>query len=127
MSELKYPHKAPVEFDKFTTKGNTVRLMIYNDDNGKISLKKKVKLKHKPLLCCPHCGGVARIEYKKAYGGVLKGFAVRCKKCYCSSSTQFEGDTVSFGETPTKHWTFADALNYVVDKWNARCEVAANA
>lgn len=118
------------ESDNFTTKGNTARLKVWQDDfNGTIDVKTNLKIKHKPLKRCPYCGGVAKIEYKKPRDSVQKGFAIECKKCGCSSAPVYEGETLSLqrGKPRYGYFSFADALNSVVDKWNTRYEVNANA
>lgn len=114
----------------FTRRGNTIHLEEKNVfTNGTTSVKVAEKIKHKPLKRCPHCGGVAEIEFVNKFGGICSGFIAKCKKCGCSSAPIYEGETLSLqrGKPTYGYFSFADALNYVVDKWNTRYEVNGNA
>lgn len=99
-----------------------------SDENG-LNNSTELKLRHEPLKKCPHCGGIAKIEYEQEWGGLHSGFIAKCKKCGCSSAPQYEGETLSLqrGKPTYGYFSFADALNYVVDKWNTRYEVTADA
>lgn len=111
------------------TSKNEIVLRGWECNNDGLNNSTEVKLKHEPLKKCPHCGGIAKIEYKQEFGTLRSGFFVECKKCGCSSAPKYEGETLALQRKKPKYGyvSFPDALNYVVDKWNTRYEVTANA
>lgn len=113
----------------FSTRKNEIFLKGWECCSDRLESPIELKLKHEPLQRCPHCNSIAKIKYENEYGSMRTGFKVECKKCGCSSAPKYEGEKLSLQRKKPKYEyvSFSDALNYVVDKWNTRYEVTANA
>lgn len=107
----------------FTTSGNAIRLKeIKYFDGGTVSEKTALKVKHRPLERCPHCGGITQIEFANEFGSARCGFVAKCKRCESKSGVIYEGETLLLqkGVPQYGYVSFEAALNRVIDKWNAR-------
>lgn len=66
------------------------------------------------LEVCPFCGGPAGIDGRFAY--TSPGAVVRCRSCWCSTPSFFEGINL-VGQA---NLTLEEVIRIVAEKWNRR-------